>query len=336
MLATATHDHKRGEDVRARLAVLSELSADWISAVERWIQLSSPHRHSTSGNLMPSPGDLAILFQTIVGSWPIGLTLSDVKEIEVFGRRVAAWQQKALREAKLHTDWPVPNDEYERAANKVVSRLFSGSSEVLLEIAQFASRVTEIGVVNSLSQLVAKLTVPGVPDIYQGTEFWDLSLVDPDNRTSVDFGARQRALDSQAETAPCDLTDPRTKQLILARILAGRKRHPEVFAAGAYLPLRINGPLADHVVAFARVLGEVCAITIFCRLVAHLTPPDRRFTTQQPEWRATKLIVPAEVRGEFSNSLSPGQRVTLAPTMSIGDILGDWPVAFLIKTKSIP
>jgi (1->4)-alpha-D-glucan 1-alpha-D-glucosylmutase len=336
MLATATHDHKRGEDVRARLAVLSELSADWISAVEGWIQLSSSHRDSASDNLMPSRGDLAILFQTIVGSWPIGLTPSDAKGIEVFGRRVAAWQQKALREAKLHTDWAVPNDEYERAANQVVSWLFSGSSAVLLEIAQFATRVTEIGVVNSLSQLVAKLTVPGVPDIYQGTEFWDLSLVDPDNRAPVDFGARQRALDAQTKLAPYHLTDPRTKQLILVRILAVRKRHPELFAAGTYLPLQIDGPFAEHVVAFARVLDDVCTVTIFCRLIAHLTASVRSFTTREAEWSATKLIVPAEVRGEFSNSLSPGQQVTLASAMSVGDILGDWPVAFLIKTKSIP
>ena len=126
MLATATHDHKRGEDVRARLAVLSELSADWISAVERWILLSSPYCHNSSGNLMPSRGDLAILFQTIVGSWPIGLTPSDVKGNEVFGRRIAAWQQKALREAKLHTVWAVPNEEYERAAAQVVSLCFLG------------------------------------------------------------------------------------------------------------------------------------------------------------------------------------------------------------------
>ena len=336
MLATATHDHKRGEDVRARLAALSELSADWISAVERWIQLSSPHCQSASDNRMPSQGDLTILFQTIVGAWPIGLTPSDTKGIEIFARRIAAWQQKALREAKLCTDWAVPNEEYERAAAQVVSWVFSGSSEVLREIAQFAGRVTEIGVVNSLSQLVAKLTVPGVPDIYQGTEFWDLSLVDPDNRAPVDFGARQGALDPQAKLAPYEFTDPRTKQLILARILAVRKRHPELFATGAYLPLQIDGPLAEHVVAFARILDGACTITIFCRLAAHLMESGRSFATPEAEWNATKLIIPAELRGEFSNTLSPGQRVTLALATSAGHILGGWPVAFLIKTQINP
>jgi len=131
-----------------------------------------------------------ILFQTIVGAWPIGLTSSDAEGSAVFGRRIAAWQQKALREAKLHTDWTAPNEEYERAAAEMVAWLFSRPSELLSEIAQFAARVSEIGVVNGLSQLVVKLTGPGVPDIYQGTEFWDLSLVDPDNRARVDFAVR--------------------------------------------------------------------------------------------------------------------------------------------------
>ena len=135
--------------------------------------------------------------------------------------------------------------------------------------------MTEIGVVNSLSQLVAKLSVPGVPDIYQGTEFWDLSLVDPDNRAAVDFAARKSALDSLSELPPSVLTDPRIKQFILARILAVRKKHPDLFANGTYLPLQIVGPLADHVVAFAQILGDTASITIFCRSVAHLMPSDR-------------------------------------------------------------
>ena len=297
MVATATHDHKRGEDVRARLAVLSELSADWISAVERWIQLSSPHCHNASGNLMPSRGDLAILFQTIIGSWPIGLTPSDAKGKEVFGRRIAAWQQKALREAKLYTIWTAPNEEYERAAAQVVSWLFSGSSEVLSEIAQFASRVTEIGVVNSLSQLVAKLSVPGVPDIYQGTEFWDLSLVDPDNRAGVDFAARKSALDSPDELEPNDLTDPRIKQFMLARILAVRKKHPGLFASGAYLPLQTVGPLAEHVVAFARILRDTASIY-------GVLPQGRAFDTVRLRFYDTRASVDRN-RTDCPNRIAP-------------------------------
>jgi (1->4)-alpha-D-glucan 1-alpha-D-glucosylmutase len=331
MLATATHDHKRGEDVRARLAVPSELAADWISAVESWIQMSLSHCRNTTGSPMPIEGDLAILFQTIVGAWPIGLVTSDAQERNTFCDRITAWQQKALREAKLNTDWTVPNAEYERAAANVVSWLFSGSSEVLPQIAQFAERVTKIGVINSLSQLVVKLTAPGVPDIYQSTEFWDLSLVDPDNRSHVDFAARQYALAVLPELAPREITDPRIKQFLLARTLAVRKQRAKLFASGTYLPLQIEGPLAEHVVAYARIIEGDCAITIFCRLMARLMRPNEAFTTDAREWIATKLIVPTELRGNYSSALAPGQPVSFPPSIAVGLILRGLPVAVLTK-----
>jgi (1->4)-alpha-D-glucan 1-alpha-D-glucosylmutase len=331
MLATATHDHKRGEDARARLAVLSELAPEWMVAVDRWIRLSSPHRRNFAGRQMPSQADLAILFQSVVGSWPIGLAASDTNGLAIFAKRIAAWQRKALREAKLHTDWAVPDDEYEGAAANMVSWLFSGSSDVLPEIARFAGRVTRIGAVNSLSQLVVKLTAPGVPDIYQGTEFWDFSLVDPDNRLPVDFAARRCALNSAAEVAPSDLTDVRIKQFVLAQILAVRKQHPELFANGAYLPLKIDGPLAEHVVAFARVLDNAAAIIVVCRLVAHLIEAEHVFTASDPQWIATKLIVPPRLQTEFSSKLMR-ERSLVAPTAtSIGHLLQGWPVAVLVQ-----
>jgi (1->4)-alpha-D-glucan 1-alpha-D-glucosylmutase len=331
MLATATHDHKRGEDVRARLAVLSELSADWTSALERWITLSLPHCHNATGNPSPSAGDLTFLFQTIVGAWPIGLTPSDTNGCEVFARRIAAWQQKALREAKLHTDWATPDEDYERAAGHLVSWLFSKSSEILPEIAHFADRISQIGAINSLSQLVAKLTAPGVPDLYQGTEFWDLSLVDPDNRSPVDFAARQSALHSSTEIPWTDLTDARIKQFVVARILAMRKDNAKLFAKGAYLPLQINGPLARHVVAFARVLGEAATITIFCRLAATLAKFKGNHRTPDSDWMATTLMVPEELCCAFSSVLAPEQPMALAPATSAGYLLGGRPVAVLIR-----
>jgi (1->4)-alpha-D-glucan 1-alpha-D-glucosylmutase len=330
MLATATHDHKRGEDVRARLAVLSELAPEWMTVVERWIRLSLSHCRKGAGNPLPSEGDLAILFQTIVGSWPVGLTPSDADGCAAFAKRVAAWQQKALREAKLHTDWTAPNEDCERAAAHIVEWLFSDASEVLPEIARFADRITRIGVINSLSQLVAKLTAPGVPDIYQGTEFWDLSLVDPDNRSPVDFAGRQCALQSGAGLASTNLTDPRIKQFVLAQTLAVRKDHPELFTRGVYRPLQIDGPLAEHVVAFARILGDIATITIFCRLAAHLVASKGVFETRDSDWIATKLIVPGELRCEFSRALAPGDQTALASATSIGHVLRDWPVAFLV------
>ena len=187
MLTTATHDHKRGEDVRARVAVLSELADDWSRCVERWLDLASTHRRSLGGVLMPTNGDLAILFQTIVGAWPLALTIHDMDGLAAYRHRLVAWQEKALREAKLCSDWSAPNENYERAAASFVRSLLSGPSDLLEELATFAQRIGPAGAANGLVQTLIKLTAPGIPDVYQGTEFWDLSLVDPDNRTPVDF-----------------------------------------------------------------------------------------------------------------------------------------------------
>src|SRR5262249_32854302 len=179
MLATATHDHKRGEDVRARLAVLSEIPGHWTRALERWLDLSASCRSNLQD--MPSTGDAAILFQTIVGAWPDGLTKTDLQGLKIYRKRLAAWQCKALREAKLYTDWAEPNVKYEAAANDFLEWIFSGSPQLLAEIADFVGNVRAAGAAKSLAQTLLKLTAPGVPDFYQGTEYWDFSLVDPDN-----------------------------------------------------------------------------------------------------------------------------------------------------------
>ena len=143
---------------------------------------------------MPSAGDIAILLQTVVGAWPPGLEPTDRERLAAYAKRIVAWQQKALREATLFSDWSAPNEPYERAARELVAWLLAGPSELLTEIADFAWRIAPAGAVNGLAQVLLKLTAPGVPDIYQGTEYWDFSLIDPDNRTPVDFAARKRTL----------------------------------------------------------------------------------------------------------------------------------------------
>ena len=242
MLTTATHDHKRGEDVRARLAVLSELAAEWSRSVERWLELAAAHRRMLDGMLMPSSGDLAILFQTIVGAWPLTLTVTDKDGLEAYASRLAAWQQKAVREAKVYSDWSAPNETYERAAAGFIRSLFSEPSELLNELFLFAQRIAAAGAVNGLAQTLIKLTAPGIPDIYQGTEYWDLSLVDPDNRAPVAFESRKRSLD---HTAPADRAstwrDGQVKQAMIEQILAVRKDSPLLFSEGKYLPLATAG-----------------------------------------------------------------------------------------------
>jgi malto-oligosyltrehalose synthase len=330
MLATATHDHKRGEDVRARLAVLSELAEDWTQAVDRWMQLSTPRISLIDGTRMPTAGDLAILFQTVVGAWPIRLTLDNGGGLSDYARRIAAWQQKALREAKLHTDWSAPNETYERAASDFTARLFAEPSGLLTQIADFAQRIAPAGAANGLAQVLVKSTAPGVPDIYQGTEYWDLSLVDPDNRSAVDFAARQSSLDA---TFPTELAsnwaDGRIKQQLIARVFAMRKKLPMLFSDGAYLALDAVGPLADHVVAFARILHNSVAVSVFCRFTAHLLTGDGSLTIPRPRWKDTRIVLPPELRVTFSNALMPSEPLSINSDIGIEQVLSRLPVALL-------
>jgi (1->4)-alpha-D-glucan 1-alpha-D-glucosylmutase len=327
MLATATHDHKRGEDVRARLAVISEMPSEWTTAVERWIELSAPHCVTNGRPPMPSAADLLMLFQTIVGAWPMTLSPGDKRGLAGFSKRIAAWQQKALREAKLHSDWSAPNHVYERAADDFITWLFSGPSEVLREIAHFARRIATAGAVNGLAQVSVKLTAPGVPDIYQGTEYWDLSLVDPDNRAAVDFAARQSSLGSVFGDE--GWTDGCIKQFVTARILAVRKKNPEIFSEGDYLPLDVSGPKSSHVVAYARILPMACAIVVVCRSIAHLMPDDSTLNILASHWNGTCLVVPPELQGTFSNAFFPEETIILRTDNRIAQILSRFPVAIL-------
>ena len=253
MLATATHDHKRGEDVRARLAVLSEMPAQWAASVRRWLALNAPHRRAGDGP-MPSPGDEAMLYQMIVAAWPTQLDMADADGLREYVERLADWQLKALREAKLATDWTAPNLEYEDAVRSFLYAIMADRDRFLAQAADFARRIGPAGAVNGLTQTLLKLTVPGVPDFFQGSEFWDQSLVDPDNRRPVDFARRVDALDAggQPHELAAHWRDGTVKQALIQRVLALRGRLPELFARGSYRPLAVAGPLAEQIVAFLR------------------------------------------------------------------------------------
>jgi (1->4)-alpha-D-glucan 1-alpha-D-glucosylmutase len=271
LLATATHDHKRGEDARARLAVLSEIPAEWESALSRWMRLNAPLKRDFDGPA-PDAADEVMLYQTILGAWPLELTPDDAEGMAAFQARVGAWQQKALREAKRHSGWAVPNEEYEQAAETFLAGVLDTQrpARVVHEIHSFVRRIAPSGAINSLSQMVLRLTTPGIPDFYQGTEFWDFSMVDPDNRRPVDYSAREDSLkqdNSPASLLP-DWQDGRIKQAILHRALALRARRHDLFSDGSYMPLRVEGPAAEHVVAFARQQAEHTVITVVSRLSA--------------------------------------------------------------------
>ncbi len=329
MLATATHDHKRGEDVRARLAVLSEIPQDWARAVERWIALSQSSRTAVAADPMPSGGNLAMLFQIVVGAWPHGLEVTDQAGLAAFADRVAAWQRKALREAKVHTDWSAPNEAYERAAADYIAWLFGGGSALLAELAAFARRIAAAGAANGLAQMLVKLTAPGVPDIYQGCEYWDLSLVDPDNRSAVDFAARRRSLGTASlDELLATWQDGRVKQFVVARTLALRKRMPGLFSAGKYVPLATSGPQAERVVAFARTSTDAAVIVAFCRFNMRRAESDSG-GLHVLQCSETRVAIPRELNGIFLDVLRPERTVSLASPIAAQQLLGRMPIAVL-------
>ena len=330
MLATATHDHKRGEDVRARLAVLSEIADEWSNVLERWLALSAEQFPLKAGRPLLDAADRATLFQTLVGAWPMQLTLADHAGLDRFAKRIAAWQLKSLREAKLRSEWTAPNERYERAAKEFVSWLFT-SSPLLSEIAAFARRIAPAGVVNSLGQTLCKLTAPGVPDIYQGTEYWDLRLVDPDNRAPVEFAMRQQSLMASADAAT-DLETGRIKQRLIARVLVARKAAPALFADGDYLPLQAAGPLAHHLVAFARVLRGAVAVSVFCRHPARLLGGKSSITVAPGRWQDTCIVLPPAIRAaQFLDVLTGEPKSAGAIAFDAAHIFAAMPVTLLLN-----
>ncbi|TFI58745.1 malto-oligosyltrehalose synthase [Sphingomonas parva] len=238
MLATATHDHKRGEDVRARLAVLSERPERWIEAAREWLSLVPDE---------VDRGDAYALLQTLVGAWPLDLDPGDAEGVGAFAERVIAWQTKALREAKLRSSWTQPDEAYEAACAGLVRHLtgpaFAG------ELHAFVAEIEAAGALNGIAQAVLRCTVPGVPDCYQGTEFWDFSLVDPDNRRPVDFAARVAALERGGDGG---WRSGAVKQRAIAGALALRRESPALFARGAFRRVEATGPRAENVFAFLR------------------------------------------------------------------------------------
>ncbi|MFS0773504.1 malto-oligosyltrehalose synthase [Sphingomonas sp. 1P08PE] len=253
LLATATHDHKRGEDVRARLAVLSEVPEAWSRYVERWTGMEADALEGVD------PADAYMLYQTLYAAWPEELETTDAAGLRDFAARVNAWQEKALREGKLRSSWEAPQEEYEAHAKALVERLLdpAHSSGFLDDLAQLRRELAVPARANVLAQTALRLTVPGVPDTYQGTELADLSLVDPDNRRPVDYDARRAALAARR--------DP--KLALIAELLALRRDRPALFADGAYVPATVTGERAGHVLAFTREAdGERLFVAVALRM----------------------------------------------------------------------
>jgi (1->4)-alpha-D-glucan 1-alpha-D-glucosylmutase len=332
MLASATHDHKRGEDVRARLAVISEMPDCWEDVLGDALLASEDWRVQASSGPAPSDGDRAILMQMVAGAWPLDLDPADRAGVQAFAERLGAWQMKALREAKLRTSWDAPDEAYETAARTFLDRLLGDPATA--ELRDFAREIAPAGALNSLTQTLLKLTVPGMPDLYQGTEFWDFSLVDPDNRRPVDWPARQAALADTRSLPACIETwrDGTVKQALIRQALALRAELPDVFAAGDYLPVEAEGPMAAHVLAFLRTHEGRSVLVTVPHLAAHMVDDDA--PTILPElWRGTRLILPEIVADVgFLDVLTATPRTPKDGTLDIADLLDTLPVALLRAT----
>jgi (1->4)-alpha-D-glucan 1-alpha-D-glucosylmutase len=319
LLATATHDHKRGEDARLRLAVLSEIPEEWETAVTRWMRLNAIIRKESA----PSVADELMLYQMLVAAWPLGLMLDDRAGIEEFRQRLSGWLEKSMREAKLFSEWAAPNEAYEAACQDFLSGTLDPARPVLSEIIAFAERLGLPGAVNGLAQVLLRLTVPGVPDLYQGCEFWDQSLVDPDNRRPVDFAAREAALASDKPPAEL-LADWRTgavKQAIIAKALALRNQEPDLFSQGTYQKLEAEGPASAHVLAFVRHYKNRRLVAAVTRLSAKGLGDAPRLPAEF--WNDTFITLP---EGRMRDVLNGG---VLEGRVPVQELFGRLPVALL-------
>ncbi|MBB3386958.1 MULTISPECIES: malto-oligosyltrehalose synthase [unclassified Rhizobium] len=313
--ATSTHDTKRGEDARARLYSLTQDPDAWIAGAERWRSMSSPFRSSLADGLAPEPNVEWMLYQALAGVWPQEMEVADRNALQ---ERFCAYVLKAIREAKLRTDWMNENPTYERAVQTFAAALFSEDNrEFIRDFDRTLRPFMEFGFRNSLSQLLIKLTAPGIPDIYQGTESLDFSLVDPDNRRPVDhLWADTGAAHSLASDAAS------LKRHILCKVLSYRNQHPLLFLEGKYVPLETSGPRASNLVAFARVHEREIAVTIVPRLVRM---PSSDF------WQDTAVVMPREFKGPLYDLLT--DRPVSADNLLAAQLFADHPVALFVGDR---
>jgi (1->4)-alpha-D-glucan 1-alpha-D-glucosylmutase len=342
LLATATHDHKRGEDVRARLAVLSEITDEWEEAVRRWKRLHTDLRVRLATEeenvelIAPALDDEIMLYQMILGAWPFDLRVDHTDGLQSYAERLATWQEKSLREAKRYSSWAMPNGNYEQACRQFLMALFDRekSGTFLEEMAEWVRRISVAGVANSLTQTLLRLTSPGVPDLYQGADFWDFSLVDPDNRRPVDYATRNALLKNAPSMNPAydgeivNWEQRQLKQPLIRIALALRAREAELFALGDYLPLQVEGPLADHVVAFARRHGKRTVLVAALRQNLLLVDADLSLRMHDDAAKETTILLPADFSSTGINLLND-TRLATTGRLAMSELLGNLPVALL-------
>lgn len=334
----ATHDTKRGEDVRARINALSEVPEEWGRRLIHWAELNRPHKiELEDGLLVPDANEEYFLYQTLVGAWPI----EGSAEVEhaTFVERIQAYMNKAMHEAKVHTSWINPNAEYDAAVQQFIAAVLDRerSGAFLDDLSEFQRDLSERGMFNSLAQTLLRIMAPGVPDTYQGTELWDLSLVDPDNRRPVDYALRARWLDELDQRAQTDRrgllrdlvaskADGRIKLYATSRALRLRRDHPGLFAGGRYESLESAGPRAEHLFGFIRVAGNVAVLVAVPRLLVELGDP------MAADWQDTGLRLPEAFADQrWLRVFGGGELTGRAGMLTATDLFAEFPVALLVS-----
>ncbi|WP_207493243.1 malto-oligosyltrehalose synthase [Aridibaculum aurantiacum] len=327
MNGTSTHDTKRGEDVRARLNVLTEMGEEWISVVEEWRKINAENKKQHA----PDDNDEYLVYQNIVGAYPM-----PGQDEDNFAERIQEYLQKALREAKIHSNWTTPNEEYETATKEFAVSLLNQQGSFWQSFQQLQQKIVDFGIINSLAQTVLKFTCPGIPDVYQGTELWDLSLVDPDNRRPVDYTKRQQWLEQidnaeDVNTLLHTLWDERysggIKLWLESTLFSERKRRSQVFAKGAYVPLQVEGKYKDHVMAFARQHNNtvyVIAVPVHLYTICN----EQQVTWQELNWEDTAIVLPEGIPSELHDVLLD---ISGKPsdTLQVQDLFHRFPVSIL-------
>lgn len=340
--ATSTHDTKRGEDVRARINVLSEMPDEWEENVVNWSRINRPHKHIVKGREVPDRNDEYFLYQSLIGALPLS-----EDEWPKFRERVKAYMIKAVREAKVYTEWLKPDAAYEEGFLSFIDGILAPSNSFLGACVPFARKVAHLAVLNSLSQTLVKIASPGVPDFFQGTEFWELSFVDPDNRRPVDFRSRRELLKEikrREAKNPIGLVrdlllhwpDGRVKLYLIYKALHLRRMRQRLFQEGTYRRLFASGNAKDHVCAFARQEGEAWAVVIAPRLTTGIVGQEN-LPLGKESWGDCTLLLnddfPDRWRSVFTAETVETSQTPQGKGISVADALQNFPVALLVPAE---
>ncbi len=337
MSASSTHDTKRSEDTRARIEVLSEIPDEWEQAIKRWYQMNLSARKQVEESEVPDPNEEYLLYQTLVGIWPSAPIDEAQREDSI--ERIQAYMDKAVKEAKVHTSWMNVNEEHDRALSDFLATILKAGSEFVADLEAFLSRIGPAGMLNSLAQTILKITAPGVPDFYQGTELWALSLVDPDNRRPVDYAGRRAMLAKMRDAAQRDplvttrdlvkeMRSGAIKMYLINRVMEFRRDNPTLFARGEYIPLNVSGPRANHVIAFARTHEGKRAVVVCGRFFTQLAEASTR--PVDPEaWADTFIDLTPGASASMTDVIT-GRSISLeGGRLAISEAFAELPVAML-------